>query len=180
MAAASSVAGSGGGAKPLLRGVVFDMDGTLTVPNLDFKVMYGMFWGAVSNARRRSRASARHPRHPQPSPPPPPERCGVDASDDLLAAIATMPADKAAAANAVIDEMEAEGRRTLQLEKGVAELARWLQFHNIPTALVRDMKGLLGPAVASAAAARARCPTLAPRQHHTRARSLSLCLSPSL
>lgn len=100
----SSVAGSGGGAKPLLRGVVFDMDGTLTVPNLDFKVMY--------------------------------ERCGVDASDDLLAAIAAMPADKAAVANAVIDEMEAEGRRTLQLEKGVAELARWLQFHNVPTALV--------------------------------------------
>ena len=27
--------------RPVLRGVVFDMDGTLTIPNLDFKEMYG-------------------------------------------------------------------------------------------------------------------------------------------
>jgi phosphoglycolate phosphatase-like HAD superfamily hydrolase len=27
-------------ARPVLRGVVFDLDGTLTVPNLDFKEMY--------------------------------------------------------------------------------------------------------------------------------------------
>lgn len=27
-------------ARPVLRGVVFDMDGTLTVPNLDFALMY--------------------------------------------------------------------------------------------------------------------------------------------
>ena len=63
-------------ARPVLRGVVFDMDGTLTIPNLDFKKMYS--------------------------------RCGVDLSDDLLAAIARMPAEQAAAANAVIGEMEAE------------------------------------------------------------------------
>ncbi|KAH8061811.1 HAD-hyrolase-like protein [Aureococcus anophagefferens] len=70
-------------AKPVLRGVVFDMDGTLTVPNLDFKLMY--------------------------------ERCGVPMSEDILEAIAKMPPADADAANAVIDEMEAEGRRTLRL-----------------------------------------------------------------
>eukprot|EP00469_Lotharella_globosa_P010546 CAMPEP_0167777266 /NCGR_PEP_ID=MMETSP0111_2-20121227/3597_1 /TAXON_ID=91324 /ORGANISM="Lotharella globosa, Strain CCCM811" /LENGTH=372 /DNA_ID=CAMNT_0007667429 /DNA_START=133 /DNA_END=1251 /DNA_ORIENTATION=- len=80
------------------------MDGTLTVPNLDFKEMY--------------------------------ERCGVAPSEDVLEAIAAMSPQKAAAAKAVIDEMEAEGRRTLKLEPGAIEFARWLQFHGIPTALV--------------------------------------------
>ena len=90
--------------RPVLRGVIFDMDGTLTKPNLDFKLMY--------------------------------ERCGVPMSDDLLDAIAKMPAKEAAAAGMVIDEMEAEGRRTLELHAGAAECARWLQQHEIPMALV--------------------------------------------
>lgn len=80
------------------------MDGTLTVPNLDFKEMY--------------------------------ERCGVPLSDDLLASIAKMPAAEADAANAVIEEMEEEGRRTLVLESGVKELATWFKFHGVPMALV--------------------------------------------
>jgi len=87
-----------------LRGVVFDLDGTLTVPNLDFKVMY--------------------------------ERCGVDPKEDILEAIAKMPPADADAANAVIDEMEAEGRRTLRLMPGAAEVAAWLQAMDIPTAIV--------------------------------------------
>ena len=90
--------------RPPLTGAVFDMDGTISVPNLDFKVMY--------------------------------ERCGVPMSEDLLRSIAAMPANQATAANAVIDEMEAEGRRTLQLEKGAKELASWLAFHGVPMALV--------------------------------------------
>ena len=90
--------------KPVLRGVVFDMDGTITKPNLDFKLMY--------------------------------ERCGVSRENDLLAEIAKMPADKAAAALEVIDEMEAEGRRTLQFEPGAIELCRWLRAHSLPVALV--------------------------------------------
>jgi len=90
--------------RPMLRGAVFDMDGTISVPNLDFKEMY--------------------------------RRCGVPPSEDLLRSIASMPASEAAAANAVIDEMEAEGRRTLQLERGAGELAGWLAFHDIPMALV--------------------------------------------
>lgn len=63
-------------------------------------------------------------------------RCNVDMKDDLLTAIAAMPAAEQAAANAVIDDMEAEGRRTLQLMPGAAELALWLQKHGIPTAIV--------------------------------------------
>lgn len=90
--------------RPVLRGVVFDMDGTLTKPNLDFTEMY--------------------------------RRCNVDLKADLLSAIAAMPPAEQAAANAVIDEMEAEGRRTLKLMPGAVELVSWLKRHDIPTALV--------------------------------------------
>merc|ERR1719163_1567741 len=90
--------------RPLLRGVVFDMDGTLTKPNLDFAEMY--------------------------------RRCGVDKSEDILAAIAAKPLDERAAAQAVIDEMEGEGRRTLELMPGAVELARWLHLHGIPMSMV--------------------------------------------
>lgn len=90
--------------KPKLRGVVFDMDGTLTVPNLDFKTMYA--------------------------------RCGVSLSEDLLIAVAAYPTDKKLFANSVIDEMEEEGRRTLELATGVVEMSKWLESHNIPCAMV--------------------------------------------
>ena len=87
-----------------LRGIIFDMDGTLTKPNLDFKEMY--------------------------------QKCGVPLSDDLLVSIAKMPQEQAAAARAVLAEMEAEGRRTLELFPGAAECCRWLQQHGIRMALV--------------------------------------------
>ena len=90
--------------RPALRGVVFDMDGTLTKPNLDFSEMY--------------------------------RRCGVDMSEDILGAVAAMPPAERAAATAVIDEMEAEGRRTLAVMPGAVELVRWLHAHEVPTALV--------------------------------------------
>jgi beta-phosphoglucomutase-like phosphatase (HAD superfamily) len=91
--------------RPLLRGVVFDMDGTLTIPNLDFVEMY--------------------------------RRCGVEANKDILAEIRNnMSADQASQASAIIEEMEEEGRRTLQLMPGLLELTHWLQAHQIPTALV--------------------------------------------
>ena len=87
-----------------LRGVVFDLDGTLTVPNLDFKVMY--------------------------------ERCGVPQNEDILEAIAAMPDAEAAKAAAIVEEMEEEGRRTLELTPGAREFAEWLARQGIPTALV--------------------------------------------
>lgn len=106
---ASSAAGarralSSAASKPVLRGVVFDMDGTLTVPNLDFGLMYS--------------------------------RCGVDPKDDILAAIQTMSPDEKAHAQAVVEEMEEEGRRTLQLASGARECADWLRSRGIRTALV--------------------------------------------
>jgi beta-phosphoglucomutase-like phosphatase (HAD superfamily) len=90
--------------RPVLRGVIFDMDGTLTKPNLDFTEMY--------------------------------RRCGVDPKEDILAAIAAMPPAERAAAHAVVEEMEAEGRRTLELMPGAVQLARWLEAHGVPTAMV--------------------------------------------
>lgn len=92
------------GARPILRAVVFDMDGTLTIPNLDFKEMYN--------------------------------RCGVPMNEDILVAITKMNDGQRDKAVSIIEEMEAEGARTLQLGPGVAEMARWLQAHKIPMALV--------------------------------------------
>lgn len=80
------------------------MDGTLTIPNLDFGVMY--------------------------------DRCGIDRQDDILTAIASMDKASAQKANAIIDEMEAEGRRTLQLMPGTVSLLKWLAHYQIPTAIV--------------------------------------------
>jgi phosphoglycolate phosphatase-like HAD superfamily hydrolase len=87
-------------ARRALRGVVFDMDGTLTVPNLDFGEMY--------------------------------RRAGVARGDDILS-----PRWRTdARASAVVEEMEEEGRRTLRLMPGAAELAHWLHAHAVPLALV--------------------------------------------
>mmetsp|Transcript_54857 Transcript_54857/g.90952 ORF Transcript_54857/g.90952 Transcript_54857/m.90952 type:complete len:384 (+) Transcript_54857:131-1282(+) len=83
-----------------LRGVVFDMDGTLTVPNLNFAEMY--------------------------------TRAGVPKGEDIL----QLPWRADAHAAAVVEEMEEEGRRTLRLMPGAAELGKWLQAHGVRTALV--------------------------------------------
>uniref|UniRef100_A0A7S2XQY9 Phosphoglycolate phosphatase n=1 Tax=Attheya septentrionalis TaxID=420275 RepID=A0A7S2XQY9_9STRA len=90
--------------KPTLRGVVFDMDGTLTVPNLGFEEMY--------------------------------RRCGVPLDQDILQAVQEMDEADAARAHRVIEEMEHEGRQTLQLMPGAAELGQWLTHHQLPMALV--------------------------------------------
>eukprot|EP00798_Chlamydomonas_sp_ICE-L_P007886 gene7886-1099_t len=91
-------------ARPVLRGVVFDMDGTLTIPNLDFALMY--------------------------------KRCNVPIKDDLIRVVNAMPKAEKDAAWRVIDDMEEEGRRTLQLKRGVVELASWLKHHKVRTAVV--------------------------------------------
>ena len=78
----------------ILRGVVFDMDGTLTKPNLDFAEMY--------------------------------RRCGVDRSKDILEEIDAMTPKEQEKANQIIDDMEEEGRRTLELMPGCIELMNCL------------------------------------------------------
>ena len=64
-------------------------------------------------------------------------RCNVPREEDILETIANKmsPAD-AAHAWEVIDEVEEEGRRTLQLMPGARELGVWLQAHGVPIALV--------------------------------------------
>lgn len=89
---------------PALRGVVFDMDGTLTKPNLDFGEMY--------------------------------RRCGVDPVHDILEKVAEMPTGERERKLAIIEEMEEEGRQTLELMPGSTELISWLDSHGIPMAIV--------------------------------------------
>lgn len=86
--------------RPPLRGVVFDMDGTLTVPNLDFQELY--------------------------------RRAGVPKGEDILSAKWRADAN----ASTIVEEFEEEGRRTLRLMPGAAELLSWLSAHGIPAALV--------------------------------------------
>ena len=96
--------------RPLLRGVVFDMDGTLTNPNLDFgpSMPTSIAFGAAA----------------------------ADRSQDILEALAQMPAAEAAAASAIVEEMEEEGRRTLALAPGTVDVLQWLKERGIRTAVV--------------------------------------------
>jgi len=80
------------------------MDGTLTLPNLEFAEMY--------------------------------RRCGVSPTADLLTAIDAMADEERKRALLTVEEMEEEGRSTLQLMPGATDLAKWLHSHSIPTAIV--------------------------------------------
>uniref|UniRef100_A0A7S1XMH3 Uncharacterized protein n=1 Tax=Phaeomonas parva TaxID=124430 RepID=A0A7S1XMH3_9STRA len=88
----------------VLRGVVFDMDGTLTVPNLDFREMY--------------------------------RRCGVEGKSDILAEMQAMTPARKEEVGAIIEEMEEEGRRTLELMPGAVHIGEWLKAQRIPAAIV--------------------------------------------
>lgn len=90
--------------RALVSGVVFDMDGTLTVPNIDFKEMY--------------------------------RRCGVDRGQDILEAIALRPRDERLEAERIIDEVEEDSRRTLELMPGATALINFLEDRGIPMAIV--------------------------------------------
>lgn len=94
--------------KPSLRGVIFDMDGTLTMPNLDFAEMY--------------------------------RRCGVSRTQDILEVVSFMDPSEAGRCNAIIEEMEEEGRRNLKLSHGALEFGRWLSSHSVPMAIVTRNK----------------------------------------
>ena len=88
-------------------GVVFDMDGTLTVPCIDFVAM-----------RTRVFAIA-----------------GVS-SGDVLEIIASLDGDKHAAAVAVIEQVEVDALARLELMPGCLDLLRLLDSQQIPRALV--------------------------------------------
>lgn len=92
------------GGSRLLKGIVFDLDGTLTVPNLDFAEMY--------------------------------DRCGVAYGEDILAAIEEMPEVRKRESEEIIEEMEEEGRRTLQLMPGARDVGLWSCQKNLRLGLV--------------------------------------------
>ena len=81
-----------------LRGVIFDMDGTLTVPVIDFAEM-----------RRR---------------------LGIP-DGDILAVLRSWPAERRAAAFAVIEEIEDRARAELRVQPGAPELLAFLDDHGI-------------------------------------------------
>lgn len=64
------------------------------------------------------------------------ERVGVSRSDDLLAVIATWPAERRDAAHATIREIEEEALTRLSLTNGAAELGRWCAERGLPLGLV--------------------------------------------
>merc|ERR1719377_418986 len=105
-------AGSRPGRLRALRGVIFDMDGTLTVPVMDFGDM------------RRHVAAA----------------LGVEKLEgDLLHALHSEgrwePSNLQAAWGA-LDEFEVEHLDKMQLQPGVAEVCRWLDSEGIPRGLL--------------------------------------------
>ncbi|KAI3426065.1 hypothetical protein D9Q98_008033 [Chlorella vulgaris] len=93
----------------VVKGIVFDMDGTLTKAVIDFAEM------------RRSVAAVG----------------GLDSlSGDILDIIASWPAEQQQAAHAAIAVVEAKALRDMQLMPGVLELSSFLDERQVPRALV--------------------------------------------
>lgn len=87
-----------------IRGVIFDMDGTLTVPALDFSEMK--------------------------------RRVGVPLNVDILSGVASQPPERREQSMRVIEEMEEEACRNLQLQPGVLELLHFLSERQVKRALM--------------------------------------------
>ncbi|KAM3356773.1 haloacid dehalogenase-like hydrolase domain-containing protein [Capsicum galapagoense] len=112
MAAASS--------KPHLKGIVFDMDGTLTVPVIDFQAMYRAVLGHDEYVAVKSK---------NPS--------GID----ILHHIESWIPDKQKKAYQVIADFEKQGLDHLQIMPGAAELCTFLDSRNIRRGLItRNVK----------------------------------------
>lgn len=102
-----NVANGQGGGELLTRqllAVVFDMDGTLTLPTLDFAEMK--------------------------------RRIGVPLTSDILGSVNAMSAKDRARSMAVIEEMEDEANRRLQLQPGTVDLLHFLAQYGLHRALM--------------------------------------------
>ncbi|KAG9447733.1 hypothetical protein H6P81_013861 [Aristolochia fimbriata] len=107
-------------AKARLKGVVFDMDGTLTVPVIDFTAMYKEVLGEEEYKSVR----AKNP-------------TGID----ILHHIETWSAPKQQKAYEIITEFERQGMERLQIMPGAAELCGFLDSRNIRRGLItRNVK----------------------------------------
>ncbi|CAN4120604.1 unnamed protein product [Withania somnifera] len=106
--------------KPHLKGVVFDMDGTLTVPVIDFPAMYKAVLGNDEYLAVKSK---------NPS--------GID----ILHHIESWSPDKQRKAYQVIADFEKQGLDRLQIMPGAAELCSFLDSRNIRRGLItRNVK----------------------------------------
>ncbi|XP_073134895.1 haloacid dehalogenase-like hydrolase domain-containing protein At2g33255 [Henckelia pumila] len=106
--------------KPRLRGVVFDMDGTLTVPVIDFPAMYR----AVLGEEEYVRIKLENP-------------SGID----VLHQIEKWSPDKQRRAYEIIAEFEKHGSDRLQIMPGASELCKFLDSRNIRRGLItRNVK----------------------------------------
>ncbi|KAK4421655.1 Haloacid dehalogenase-like hydrolase domain-containing protein [Sesamum alatum] len=106
--------------KARLRGVVFDMDGTLTVPVIDFQAMYRAVLGKEEYVKIKSQ---------NPS--------GID----ILHHIETWSPDKQKQAYQIIADFEKQGLDRLQIMPGASELCEYLDSRNIKRGLItRNVK----------------------------------------
>ncbi|GLT99280.1 hypothetical protein SLE2022_167260 [Rubroshorea leprosula] len=107
-------------AKARLRGVVFDMDGTLTVPVIDFPAMYR----SVLGENEYNRVKAENP-------------SGID----ILHHIEKWSPEKKQKAYQIIADFERQGLERLQIMPGAAELCGFLDSKKIRRGLItRNVK----------------------------------------
>ncbi|XP_021909552.1 haloacid dehalogenase-like hydrolase domain-containing protein At2g33255 isoform X2 [Carica papaya] len=105
--------------KTRLRGVVFDMDGTLTVPVIDFAAMYKAVLGEEEYWRVKSE---------NPS--------GID----ILHHIEAWAPDKQQKAYQIIADFERQGLDRLQIMPGAAELCGFLDSRKIRGLITRNVR----------------------------------------
>ncbi|XP_016509450.1 haloacid dehalogenase-like hydrolase domain-containing protein At2g33255 isoform X2 [Nicotiana tabacum] len=106
--------------KPRLKGVIFDMDGTLTVPVIDFQAMYKAVLGHDEYLAVKSK---------NPS--------GID----ILHHIENWSPDKQRRAYEIITDFEKQGQDRLQIMPGATELCSFLDSKNIRRGLItRNVK----------------------------------------
>ncbi|CAN7137528.1 unnamed protein product [Brassica rapa subsp. narinosa] len=107
-------------AKARLRGVVFDMDGTLTVPVIDFAAMYRSVLGEDEYKRIKAESPA-----------------GID----ILHYIESWSPDKQQKAYEIIADYEQQGIDKLQIMPGAVELCSFLDSKKIKRGLItRNVK----------------------------------------
>ncbi|XXG42708.1 hypothetical protein AAC387_Pa01g2918 [Persea americana] len=106
--------------KSRLRGVVFDMDGTLTVPVIDFAAMYKSVLGEEEYKAMRAKSPS-----------------GID----ILQHIETWSPEKQQKAYEIIADIERQGLDQLQIMPGAIELCGFLNSNKIRRGLItRNVK----------------------------------------
>ncbi|CAI9117994.1 OLC1v1019495C1 [Oldenlandia corymbosa var. corymbosa] len=116
----SSMSNSVNPSKPRLRGVVFDMDGTLTVPVIDFPAMYRAVLGEDEYVSIRKQSPS-----------------GID----ILHHIESWSPDRQRKAYQIIADYEKQGLDRLQIMPGASELCGFLDARSIRRGLItRNVK----------------------------------------